>query len=133
MIQNEKGELLLGLRCGSHGAETWSMPGGHLEWGETLFACARREVKEETGLDIEPIDVVCVCDDHEWLAEGKHYITIGVLGKYTGGEPQVMEPDKCREWRWFAKDEMPDNLFFPTKRIYATALESHIYKERNKG
>lgn len=129
LIQNEQGEVLLGLRHGSHGAETWSFPGGHLEWGETIFACARREVQEETGLVIEPIDVVSVCDDHDWLEDGKHYITVGVLATYTGGEPKVMEPRKCREWRWFARHDVPEHLFGPTKRTLENAPAKHTYKE----
>ena len=51
--------VLLGRRRGSHGAGFYAAPGGHVEAGETLAACARREVWEETGLTVTDLRLLC--------------------------------------------------------------------------
>ena len=56
-IFNEKNQVLLGLRTGSHDAHTWCPPGGHMEYGETFEQTAVREAKEETNLDVLDEDV----------------------------------------------------------------------------
>jgi nucleoside triphosphatase len=54
LVHNKKGEVFLGQ---SHKwRNKWVVPGGHLEWGEKLEDCIRREVKEETGLEITDIN-----------------------------------------------------------------------------
>ena len=62
MILNDNNEVLLMLRHGSHGAGEWAFPGGHLEFGDTIFETAQREVKEETGLDVTEFELVSVFD-----------------------------------------------------------------------
>lgn len=113
------GKVLLGLRRGSHGAGTWAPPGGHLEWGETVESCARREVKEETGLDLGVVRQGPYSND-VMAKEGKHYITCFVEAATGAGEAQVLEPDKCERWSWFPWSAMPEKLFQPLK----TLLES---------
>jgi 8-oxo-dGTP diphosphatase len=103
----KEGRVLLGYRTASHGKNTWIMPGGHLEFGESFRDCAIRETKEETGLDVEPERVFSVSND---ISYGKHYVTIGIMAKYVSGEPKVMEPDKYREWKWFSLEELPSDL-----------------------
>jgi len=132
MVHNEHNHVLLGMRIGAHGENTWCFPGGQLEWGETIFSCAKREVKEECGLTIEPVDIISVNDDMEWLADGKHYITICVLGKYTGGEPKIMEPHRCAEWKWFPMESLPENIFSPTMHALKNLSAKKIYQYRSQ-
>lgn len=112
MIQNKKGQILLGLRKGSFAANQWAFPGGHLEFGETIFQCAQREVKEETGLSISKFKIISVSDDLSLLkSEKRQYLTIGIRAQYKGGKPIVCEPKKCFEWKWFSKNTIPKNIF----------------------
>lgn len=128
MIKNDKDEVLLGLRQGSHGAGEWSFPGGHLEMGETLFATAKRETKEETGLDIDEFELISVADEMRYLrSDGKHYLNIGFKGNYQGGEVQLMEPDKCLEWKWFSLNDLPENLFEGTELTIKNYKNKTIY------
>lgn len=116
LIQRPDGKVLLGLRQGSHGVGEWSFPGGHLDFGEALFACAERETKEETGLEVKTVGVVSVADEMRYLqSDGKHYVNIGLLAQYQGGEPEVKEPDKCVRWEWFDLNNLPDELFQGTE------------------
>jgi 8-oxo-dGTP diphosphatase len=51
----KNGKVLIGKRKGAHGAGEWAWPGGHLEYMESFEDCARREVMEETGIEIHNI------------------------------------------------------------------------------
>jgi len=62
-ILNDKNELLLLRRKGTHGAGTWCAPGGHLEFGESFEECAKREAKEEADLDVDDLEVAGVTND----------------------------------------------------------------------
>lgn len=111
-----KGEsVLLGLRIGSHGSDTWSFPGGHLEFGESPTECAKRELFEETGLDVESACLGPYTNDI--FDEGKHYVTLFVVVNCSGSIPVVKEPDKCREWRWFPWSKLPAPLFLPIENL----------------
>jgi 8-oxo-dGTP diphosphatase len=59
--------------------------------------------------------------------DNKHYLNIGVEGLYKGGEPLVMEVDKCEKWSWFNIDNLPANLFEGTELVINNFKKNKIY------
>jgi len=115
------GHVLLGQRRGSHGAGTWALPGGHLEFGETVECCAVREVLEETGLAVDAIARGPYTSD-VFADAGRHYVTLFVLTRSARGEPMLREPDKCAAWRWCRWSELPAPLFAPLATLLASGF-----------
>jgi 8-oxo-dGTP diphosphatase len=114
----ECGSDLLLVQRGSRasyadGYGTWGLPGGWLEWGETAFDAARREVEEEVGLFVRPVE-----EDgyhvHTAATSGLHVVTLFVRCEYSGGIPRNLEPDKQLAVRWVARETMVElDLFAP--------------------
>lgn len=111
-----EGKVLMGKRRNSHGHGQWSLPGGHLEFGEEVFTTAQREVAEETGLQIENLRLGPYTNDI-FSKEGKHYITLFVFSESRSGEPQLLEPEKCERWQWVDWDSLPQPLFLPIENL----------------
>ncbi len=114
--------VLLGERIGAHGAGTWALPGGHLEFAETPADCARREVWEETGLIIDLVTEGPFTSD-VFVAEEKHYVTLFLVGHSNAGDPQRCEPDRCLRWAWFEWSNFPEPLFQPLATLRATGFD----------
>ena len=129
LIFNDKNEVLLGLRQNAHGAGEWHAPGGHVEFGETIFETAKREAKEEADLDIDQCELISVADEMRYIkTHGKHYVNLGILAKYIGGKPRAMEPEKCREWQWFLLDNLPEPLYEGTQLTIKNYKDKKIYQ-----
>ena len=108
--------MLLGKRKNAHGAGTWQFPGGHLEYGESIEACARRELFEETGLSIVNLRMGPFTNDL-FEEEKKHYVTLFVVADRTTGDVVLKEPDKCERWGWYRWSEMPQPYFLPIANL----------------
>ncbi|MEM1526068.1 MAG: NUDIX hydrolase [Ignisphaera sp.] len=76
------GRILLIKRGSQPGKGLWSIPGGAMEVGESIFDAARRELYEETGIDAKPLGVISVVNlivrDKEFKPK-YHYVILGVL------------------------------------------------------
>lgn len=118
------GRFLMGRRHGAHGAGTWSVPGGWIEWGESPEAAAIREVREETGMLVVDARVAGATTTSH--LEGMCSVTLWVVARWVSGEPVVMEPDKYAEHRWYGLDEaLPAPLF----EVWEDLLGSPAYGE----
>ena len=113
------GKFLMGQRHGAHGAGSWSVPGGHLEFNESPQETAIREVREETGLEIANVTFAAVTND-VFADEGKHYVTLWMKSDWASGEPAITEPDKFIEQRWVDFDHLPEPLFLPWRQLLAS-------------
>ena len=98
----------LAKRHGAHGEDTWASAGGHLENGETLEECGRREAMEELGVTVEDLRYLCVSNI---IAYDKHYVDIEFLGEIGDQEPRLMEPESFIASGWFSLDDLPEPLF----------------------
>lgn len=116
------GKVLLGKRKGTNfGDLFYSSPGGHLEHGESFEECARREVFEETGLEIGNIRFICLTNT---VGPGDvHVVDIGMCADWVSGEPELKEPHKCEGWAWYGLDELPEPLI-PGDYDYLEAIRT---------
>ena len=125
---NDKGQYLMGRRRNTHGQGTWAVPGGTLEFSETIEACAAREMLEETGLVYTNIKIAAIAS-HFFAHEDKHFVAIYCLGRITG-EPQVMEPDKIDSWQFFDDwNDMPLPVFVPYQDDVNSKLINEYLKQ----
>ena len=120
LILNEN-KILLGHRVvssvdtgGIYEPDSWCLPGGKQDYEETILDCAKRETKEETNLLLKEIEIFTATDEFQ---PDRHFVTIGVISSSYEGELKVMEPNKIDEWKWFDLNNLPENLYTPSKNM----------------
>jgi phosphoglycolate phosphatase len=124
LIYNPQGDVLM-IRTHKW-SNLWGIPGGKIKWGETSVAALRREIREETGLEVADIQFVLVQDcihSKEFYREA-HFVLLNYTCRCPG-EPAVKLNDEAREFRWVTLAqalEMPINQ--PTRKLLAAVVAS---------
>jgi 8-oxo-dGTP diphosphatase len=135
LSSRHKGMLLIGERKGSHGAGKWALPGGHLEQGQSFEQCARMEVKEECGIDVEETlwSLLWLSND-PMPSEDLHYVTIFQVAHITEDQTDAirnMEEDKCVGWQWIPYSDLKNlQVFTPLQNFISGGGLDKLQKER---
>jgi ADP-ribose pyrophosphatase YjhB (NUDIX family) len=112
---DDEGRLLLGRRAHEPYRGRWDIPGGFLGEYEHPLDCLRRELREETGLEVEPEEFVGAWIDRYGPGERERAtLNLYWTARIVGGEPRAR--DDVSELGWFDLDELPgpDELAFST-------------------
>ena len=127
VILFKEGKVLMAKRGEkSFYSHHWSLPGGKLELFESFEDCAKREVFEETGLEIGNLEMVCLHND-SMPEVNKHYLTLIFKAEVSGGELTIKEPEKNTEIAWFDLENLPSPLFPPTKNALEKFRQGKVY------
>ena len=100
------GKVLLVRRARSPAKGFYSLPGGRVEFGETLHTALHREVDEETRLKIEIVDLAGWREVVPPTSGGGHYLIMSFAARWRFGEPDLN--DELDDFRWLAPDALGD-------------------------
>jgi mutator protein MutT len=125
VIWNENREIVLIRRGNPPRKGDWSIPGGRVEWGETLRDAILREVLEETGLTVEiagPIESVDSITRDEAGAVIRHYVLVDFVVRVVSGNLQA--GSDAEDARWVSFDRLDEYaLWSETRRIIEKSAE----------
>lgn len=126
------GKILLEKRKNDPGRGKWSVPGGLVELGERVEEAVIREVKEETGLDVEKPEHIDVVDNISFDEAGKikyHFVIIDYLVRLSGGA--LKAASDAEELEWVALDEVERYDLTKTFREFFERNEEKLRNLRN--
>jgi 8-oxo-dGTP pyrophosphatase MutT (NUDIX family) len=130
-ITDDAGRILLEHRVDN---DLWALPGGTHEFGESIVATVVREVREETGLDVEVTGLVGIYTDPKAViaysdGEVRQQFTLSFRCRVLGGTLQ--KDSESQELRWVARDELDGLRIHPSMRLridhsFADRAEPHL-------
>jgi ADP-ribose pyrophosphatase YjhB (NUDIX family) len=126
VVVDDQGGVLLARRAGEPFRGYWDLPGGFLDEGEHPLDGLRRELREETGLEVEPEDFIGIWMDRYGDAKDAHAtLNLYWTARVVAGHPEAA--DDVSELAWFAPDELPPagELAFHIAEVLARWRDQH--------
>ena len=124
IVLDNRGCILLQLRKKPPEAGHWSIPGGRVEFGETVEEAIIRELSEELGIVVEVVELLCVTN-HIVPKDDAHWVSPAFLVRVVSGEASNLEPHATKEMRWFTLSAIPAELTITTRSALSAYFERH--------
>ncbi len=119
VVVTHRQQVLFGKRKSAEDGFAWQLPGGWINPGESAQQAARREVSEETGLQLRELQFVGVTSNV--FSPRKHSLSLYFEAECADVESlQVAESDKCDAWEWRCWAEVTENLYLPLRLFKQT-------------
>jgi 8-oxo-dGTP diphosphatase len=131
LVEDDEGRLLLGRRAIEPYKGLWDTPGGYLDEHEHPLDGLRRELREETGLEVEPLDFLGAwIDRYGGDSTAEATLNLYWTARVVSGEEQAA--DDVDDLRWFAADELPGpgELAFENVPLVLAAWHEHAQRAR---
>jgi ADP-ribose pyrophosphatase YjhB (NUDIX family) len=107
LCEDEAGRILLARRAEEPFKDRWDIPGGFLDEGEHPLDGLRRELREETGLEVEPVELLGIwMDRYGGDSTAEATLNLYWTARVLGGEAEAA--DDVYELQWFGADELPE-------------------------
>lgn len=127
-ILNDDHQVLLQERTDTG---NWSFPGGYMGFGETFHQTLKRELLEDSGMEVEPVKILATLDG---AADTFHYpngdvvqpVTVFYLVKTVGGEPITNRTNETVRTKWFDVDHTP-KMFNSQNEQMARILAKYVH------
>lgn len=123
LLVADTGELLL-IRTAKWSGR-WGLPGGKIDYGETMLDAYRREMREETGIEVEHADWLCIqdCIESPEFTQPRHFLLINYVSRLAG-RPEPRKNYESTQIGWFSPAQVAGmDLNQPTRAAIALARE----------
>lgn len=124
VLNSETMSILMSCRRTGYGGGIYGLPGGKMYPDDRdLQQCAKRELKEETDLDVREEDIFPICRRIGRIpGRDTPVFSVGVFVFSYTGNPKQMEKQKNGDWQWFGVDALPDDVFGPAQEVIDSFL-----------